>query len=178
VTAQRSLPQIFGAGLRNRITSNQLLQHPHPEGQRTFIMYLTMTHPWEFDGTVGRRGNFQENQDTVLHTGSGAYAYTSTSSIGSVRIIISRTSMLQKAALPMTGAPDQPFHQHHERIIRWYDHWLKGQNTGIWMSRQYSLLVPWRQRVANRTDWPPPETQWTKVLSLRMGNLYRPTTRV
>ena len=38
------------------------------KGQRTFIMYLVMTHPWESRRNCRARGrNLQENQDTVLH---------------------------------------------------------------------------------------------------------------
>ena len=26
---------------------------------------------------------------------------------------------------------ERPFHQRHDEIIRWYEHWLTGQDTGI-----------------------------------------------
>src|SRR5260370_39242105 len=46
------------------------------KGQRTFIMYLMMTHPWEFDGSVERTEEIFKKIKIPFYTGSGAYAYT------------------------------------------------------------------------------------------------------
>src|SRR5258707_13583322 len=46
------------------------------KGQRTFIMYLMMTHPWEFDGTVERAEESFKKIKIPFYTGSGAYAKT------------------------------------------------------------------------------------------------------
>ncbi len=61
------------------------------KGQRTFIMYLMMTHPWEFDGTVERTEEIFKKI------------------IGSARSTISRTSMRQRSCC----LPDLPTSSGH-----------------------------------------------------------------
>ena len=34
------------------------------------------------------------------------------------------------------GPEERPWREDHELNIRWADHWLKGNDTGIWKSRQ------------------------------------------
>jgi putative CocE/NonD family hydrolase len=57
---------------------------------------------------------------------------------------------------------ERPFHQYHDEIIRWYDHWLKGQDTGIMDEPPVRYWLMGANEWRTGTDWPLPETQWTK----------------
>jgi predicted acyl esterase len=57
---------------------------------------------------------------------------------------------------------ERPFHEFHDEIVRWYDYWLKGIDTGI---REEPPVKEWRYA----SEWPLPETKWTKFF-LRTGH--------
>jgi predicted acyl esterase len=57
---------------------------------------------------------------------------------------------------------DRPFRSFHEEIVRWYDHWLKGIDTGILDEAPIKVFVMGANRWRHTTAWPLPETEWTK----------------
>jgi predicted acyl esterase len=57
---------------------------------------------------------------------------------------------------------ERPFHEYHDEILRWYDYWLKGINTGIMDEPLVKTWVMGANQWRYGTDWPLPETQWTK----------------
>jgi len=65
---------------------------------------------------------------------------------------------------------ERPFHQYHDEIIRWYDHWLKGQNTGIMDEPPVRYWLNGGQRVANRNGLAPARDEMDEVLSVRLGD--------
>ncbi len=70
-----------------------------------------------------------------------------------------------------TGTHYHPFHSEEGRIdqLRWFDHWLKGMDTGIMDEPPVKLEIrtggslgkPYAFRFED--DWPIPRTQWTKM---------------
>jgi hypothetical protein len=68
-----------------------------------------------------------------------------------------------------TGSHYHPFHSEEGRLeqLRWFDHWLKGIDTGIMDEPRVKLEIRTggsTQRYPFRfeDDWPIPRTQWTK----------------
>jgi putative CocE/NonD family hydrolase len=47
-------------------------------------------------------------------------------------------------------------------IARWYDHWLKGIDNGVEKDPPVYVFVMGPNRWYAETDWPLPQTQWTK----------------
>jgi putative CocE/NonD family hydrolase len=58
-------------------------------------------------------------------------------------------------------APEVPFHEFHDEIVRWYDHWLKGIDTGIMDEPPVKIWVRGAERWRYSTDFPLPETKYT-----------------
>lgn len=56
---------------------------------------------------------------------------------------------------------DRPLYQYHYESLRWFDHWLKGNDTGMMEEPPVQLFVEgtgeWKQAQA----WPVPNTRWT-----------------
>lgn len=59
------------------------------------------------------------------------------------------------------AAPEVPFHEFHDEILRWYDHWLKGVDTGIMDEPPIKVWVREAERWKYADEWPLPETKWT-----------------
>jgi uncharacterized protein len=57
---------------------------------------------------------------------------------------------------------ERPWHSFHGELLRWYDYWLKGIDTGIMDEPPVKLWVMGANKWRYGEDWPLPETKWTK----------------
>jgi hypothetical protein len=57
---------------------------------------------------------------------------------------------------------ERPFWEMHGEILRWYDYWLKGKDTGILDDPPVKYWVMGENVYRTAEDWPIPGTQWTK----------------
>jgi len=61
-----------------------------------------------------------------------------------------------------TSGPRRPWRDHQDIILRWYDHWLKGKDTGMMQEPPIRILVKGRNEFRDENEWPLARTQWTK----------------
>ncbi|MFQ6054067.1 MAG: CocE/NonD family hydrolase, partial [Candidatus Bathyarchaeia archaeon] len=64
-----------------------------------------------------------------------------------------------------------PFREMNEEILRWYDHWLKGVDTGIMDEPPIKLFVMGINKFRYEWEWPLARTRWTKFYLRRFGEL-------
>ena len=57
---------------------------------------------------------------------------------------------------------ERPFHQYHDEILRWYDYWLKGIDTGILDEPRVRYWLMGANEWRTGEDWPLPQTQWVE----------------
>ena len=55
---------------------------------------------------------------------------------------------------------DRPIHQYSWEMLRWYDHWLKGIDTGIMDEPPVKVFVIGANEWKMADDWPIPGTKW------------------
>ena len=60
----------------------------------------------------------------------------------------------KKLFVKPTGPEERPWREDFELAIRWYDHWLKGNDTGIMDELPIKLFVPGVNRYRYEQDWP------------------------
>ncbi|MDH5696217.1 MAG: CocE/NonD family hydrolase, partial [Dehalococcoidia bacterium] len=69
--------------------------------------------------------------------------------------------------------------EYHELLMRWYDYWLKGIDTGIMDEPPIKLFVMGVNKWRYENEWPLARTKWTKFYLRSMGRLSdEPETRV
>ena len=68
------------------------------------------------------------------------------------------------------GGMDRPFHEVQDVILRWYDHWLKGIDTGIMGEPPILIFVQGINKWRYEKEWPLAVTEWTKFY-LREGQV-------
>ncbi len=56
---------------------------------------------------------------------------------------------------------DRPVFQYQYESLRWFDHWLKGKETGVMDEPPVRLFIPGTDEWKTANDWPLPETRWT-----------------
>jgi uncharacterized protein len=67
--------------------------------------------------------------------------------------------------------PDRPWNQNHEEILRWYDHWLKGIDTGLMNEPPIKLWIQGVNEWRYEKEWPLARTKWTKFYLREKGKL-------
>jgi uncharacterized protein len=132
------------------------------KGQRTFLMYHLLTSPWEADGVVERSEEAFKKIKIPFYTGSGAYAYTYKLHWLGAQHYFQNIEQPKKLIFTGPAHLERPFHQYHDEIIRWYDHWLKGRDTGIMDEPPVRYWLMGANEWRSASDWPLPETEWTK----------------
>ena len=65
---------------------------------------------------------------------------------------------------------DRPFYQLHGEALRWFDHWLRGNDTGVLAEPPVRLFLPGTGEWIEAGDWPLPQTRWTEFY-LHQGGL-------
>lgn len=56
---------------------------------------------------------------------------------------------------------DRPLYQLQHEAVRWFDHWIKGVNTGIMDEPPVRAFIMGTGEWKTSNDWPLPETKWT-----------------
>ncbi|MBI3373716.1 MAG: CocE/NonD family hydrolase [Betaproteobacteria bacterium] len=59
--------------------------------------------------------------------------------------------------------PLRPWADHQDLILRWYDHWLKGKDTGFMDEPPIRLLIKGKNEYRDEFEWPLARTRWTKM---------------
>jgi|TARA_B100002003_G_scaffold10898_1_gene9350 hypothetical protein len=69
------------------------------------------------------------------------------------------------------GFPPRPYASYHDEALRWYDHWLKGIDTGIMDEPPIKLFVMGVNKWRFENEWPLARTEWTKFYLHPEGGL-------
>ena len=67
--------------------------------------------------------------------------------------------------------PLRPWTDHHDLILRWYDHWLKGNDTGFMEEPPIRLLIKGKDVYRDEHEWPLTRTRWTRLHLAGNGHL-------
>jgi uncharacterized protein len=142
--------------------------HPHVynivamKGQHMPAYFNVLIDPYEAEGVLERSEAEFGRIDIPVYTGSGWYGYTYKTHLQGAqtywRHIASRAKKLLFAG---PAHLERPFHGLHSEILRWYDHWLKGIDTGVLDEPPVRYWVTGANEWRTGTDWPLPETRWT-----------------
>lgn len=63
---------------------------------------------------------------------------------------------------PFPPMQERPWHEHHDQMIRFYDHWLKGIDTGLLDEPPIKVFVEGIKKWRGEKEWPLARTEWTK----------------
>jgi predicted acyl esterase len=100
-----------------------------------------------------------------FYIGSGWYAYTYKGHLFGAFRYWEKCKNAPFKKLMFTGPAHlpRPWTAFHDEILRWYDYWLKGIDTGIKDEPRVKIWVMGANRWRYSENWPLKETQWTKL---------------
>jgi predicted acyl esterase len=98
-----------------------------------------------------------------FYTGSGWYGYTYKTHLNGAQSYFANVDAPKKLMFTGPAHLERPFRSFHHEILKWYDHWLKGIDTGVMREPPVKFWVMGENRWRTASDWPLPETRWTKL---------------
>ena len=97
------------------------------------------------------------------YTGAGWYGYTYKTHLAGAQTYFSKIAAPKKMVLTGPAHPDRPLRALRGEMLRWYDHWLKGIDTGVMEEPPVSYWVmganEWRTAPIGRCR----KREWTKL---------------
>jgi predicted acyl esterase len=78
---------------------------------------------------------------------------------------------VKKLLVKPTGPEERPWREDIALILRWHDHWLKGNDTGIMDEPPIRLFIPGANAWLYEKEFPPQGIDWTKCYLRRWEGL-------
>jgi predicted acyl esterase len=160
----------FIAQWANSTAAHNLLGRPrsyNPDAFNNNILWEYMRK--DLDSEEWRKNSAQWDKITVPMYSVGNWGGFSMHLRGNTEAFMRAASKNKKLRVH-TGSHFHPFHAEEARLdqLRWFDHWLKGLDTGIMDEPPVKLEIrtggetkPYAFRFEN--EWPIARTQWTKL---------------
>jgi predicted acyl esterase len=132
------------------------------KGQKSNILYNTLLRPYDTHEAVLKAEDMFERIKIPAYVGTGWYSQSYKSHFQGAQNWYSGIRTAKKLMFTGMSHLDRPFRAFHDEIIKWYDYWLKGIETGILDEPPVKVFVMGANRWRYAQDWPLPETKWTK----------------
>ncbi len=132
------------------------------KGQIQGRLFQHFLDPYEYDAAIEEsERNFKRIQ-VPAYTGAGWHSYTYKMHLQGAQNWYENIDVPKKILFTGPTHMERPFHSIHDEMVRWYDYWLKGIDTGIMNEPPVKIWVMGANRWRTSSSWPLPETQWTK----------------
>lgn len=132
------------------------------KGQRDAMMFYPLIFPYDTEENTTQAEEMFKKIKVPFYTGAGAYAYTYKVHWQGAQHWFQNVDAPKKLIFTGPAHLERPYHEYHGEILRWYDHWLKGIDTGIMDEPPVKTWVMGANKWRYGDDWPLPETKWTK----------------
>ena len=154
---------------REAIDNPEYKMYPHvynliaQKGQHMPPYYNVLVDPYDTEAAVKKSEAEFADIKVPTYTGSGWYGYTYKTHLNGCQHWYRNIKASKKLLLAGPAHLERPFHTFHGEVLRWHDHWLKGIDTGVMNQPPVRFWVMGANEWRTATDWPLPETQWTKL---------------
>ena len=134
------------------------------KGKLASWFFKTILNPYEPENLE----QLEKSIETIkipVYLGTGWYAYTyKVHLFGTFRYWdLTGRAPFRKMLLNGPAHLPRPWTAFHDEILRWYDYWLKGIDSGIAEEPKVKIWVMGANRWRTSDEWPLKETKWTKL---------------
>jgi uncharacterized protein len=133
------------------------------KGQHMPQYFDILIDPYDHEETV------RESEEAISHVGipayigSGWYGYTYKTHLSGAENYFRTLTGLRKLVLAGPSHLDRPLRAFRAEALRWYDHWLKGIDSGMMAEPAVRFWVMGANEWRSAEQWPLPQTRWTKL---------------
>ncbi len=132
------------------------------KGQIEHRLFDHLLDPFEKDGNMEESDEKMKLIKVPAYTGAGWHSYTYKMHLQGAQNWYAGIDVPKKVIFTGLTHMERPFHSLHDEMLRWYDYWLKGIDTGIMAEPPVKFWVMGENRWRTSDNWPLPETCWTK----------------
>jgi len=133
------------------------------KGQHMPPLFDLFIDPYEKVGATEHAESELSKIKVPFYTGSGWYGYTYKTHLNGAQNYFAAVDAPKKLMFTGPAHVERPFHSFHREMLKWFDHWLRGADTGILREPPVKFWVMGENRWRTAADWPLPETRWTKL---------------
>jgi len=133
------------------------------KGQHMPPYFDLLINPFDSEDAVRKSEADFAKVKVPTYTGSGWYAYTYKTHLNGAQNWFRELDAPKKLMFAGPAHLERPFHSFHGEVLKWHDHWLKGIDTGVMNEPPVKFWVMGANEWRTASDWPLPETQWTKL---------------
>jgi predicted acyl esterase len=163
-----ALPPDKEAYWREAMNNPDYKMYPHlynviaQRGQHMPPIFEMLIDPYDKEEVVRAAEQSFDRIKIPAYTGAGWYGYTYKTHLNGAQSYFEKIKAPKKLLFAGPTHLERPFHTMHSEILRWYDHWLKGIDTGVMDEPPVRYWLMGANEWRTGADWPLPETQWTK----------------
>lgn len=133
------------------------------KGQHMPRVFDVLLDPYDDENNVGQGEIEAQSIDIPVYTGAGWYGYTYKTHLSGAQNYFGLLKGPKKLVFTGPSHLDRPLRALRSEMLRWFDHWLKGLDTGLLREAPVTYWAMGANEWRTAQDWPPPETQWTKL---------------
>lgn len=133
------------------------------KGQHMPPIFDMFIDPYDKPGATEQAEADLTKVNVPFYTGSGWYGYTYKTHLNGAQNYFAAVDAPKKLMFTGPAHLERPFHSFHREMLKWFDHWLRGVDTDVMREPPVKFWVMGENRWRTATNWPLPETQWTKL---------------
>ena len=133
------------------------------KGQHMPPIFDLLIDPYDKEELLAKSEADLARIEVPFYTGSGWYGYTYKTHLNGAQNYFAAVDAPKKLMFTGPAHLERPFRSFHHEILKWYDHWLKGIDTGVMREPPVKFWVMGENRWRTASDWPLPETRWTRL---------------
>ena len=133
------------------------------KGQHMPPYFNVLVDPYDNEAAVKKSEAEFADIKVPTYTGSGWYGYSYKTHLNGCQHWYRNITAPKKLLLAGPAHLERPYHTFHGEVLRWHDQWLKGIDTGIMDEPPVRFWVMGANEWRTASDWPLPQTQWTKL---------------
>jgi predicted acyl esterase len=131
----------------------------YPKGHELFLDLLLNPYDGPFYQKAKAAARFEKIKIPVHFGVQWGRGWTVDGHIDGYLKVKGPKKLVLRAPPPMQ---ERPFHQFHDDVVRWSDHWLKGIDTGVMDEPPIKIFVQGVNEWHYEHEWPLARTKWTK----------------
>jgi putative CocE/NonD family hydrolase len=101
--------------------------------------------------------------DIPVYVGAGWYGYTYKIHLSGAQNYFRLLGSPKRLLFTGPAHLDRPLRALRSEMLRWYDHWLKGIDSGMANEPRVTYWLMGANEWRTAEDWPIPETRWTRL---------------
>jgi predicted acyl esterase len=135
----------------------------HQKGQHMPQYFDVLLEPYDDWEVVEASERAVAAISIPAYIGSGWYGYTYKTHLSGAQNYFRTLTCCKRLVLTGPAHLDRPLRALRTEALRWYDHWLKGIDSGMLAEPPVRFWVMGANEWRSAQDWPLTQTRWTKL---------------